>query len=734
MGRARMKSLLLLILTALCLLTRNADAQDFWEATGGPPGAYAFSVYQESFTDYYLTTYYGVFHSQDSCESWQKVWPESEHSNAPVPFLPIVESEGGYWSLQFNSRFLHAPSVAGPWSFVESLPDSMDRFYDISVDSENRIFVTARYHSYRDSCGCYVYGLVLLISEDEGQTWGVITWNQGEDIPPFEQLAIGPNDRIYAGYDNVYVSEDHGLSWNQEFLSHPYGVTDHFGIEDFEVASNGYVFGLGAQGVLRRRPFDTCWTVVDPEDGYDQSFLMSVSSQDIIYAIDSDDRSLWRSGDYGDSWIELTTMPTGIVAIRGISSFYKGEVFVFCDENRPSPWHSQDYGQSWQLDANGIVQSFVTEMVITPQGTIIASNGSLARSEDLGATWEVTAAIHSYYLSITADGIVFAIDFFGRGTWRSTDDGMTWQLIPEMHLYEVTRTASGNLIANASQLLRSTDSGDSWTPIPDSPQAVYYSEITTDLNGVIFVVGWEEPGSEPKLLRSLDDGDSWSSVETLPFDIDSTSVMIHRDDISGNLIIRAWDEIMHFYRTLDSGETWEELPQPLTGISDILYGPNGDVYAVGDGGYRLYRANLLEHSWEVVGEGPYEGYEDSRDVDYHPSGYFFMAKTGVWRSTDLDLSIFNITPAIPQKVSLHQSYPNPFNPVTTISFELPMTVQVSLVVYNIAGQEVETLVNEQRPAGTFNVSFDGSRLSSGMYFYTLNAGAVTETRKMVLVK
>jgi hypothetical protein len=72
--------------------------------------------------------------------------------------------------------------------------------------------------------------------------------------------------------------------------------------------------------------------------------------------------------------------------------------------------------------------------------------------------------------------------------------------------------------------------------------------------------------------------------------------------------------------------------------------------------------------------------------------------------------------------------------MTTISFDLPMASQVSLTVYNVNGQAVETLVNEQRPAGTFNVSFDGSRLSSGMYFYTLNAGAFSETKKMMLLK
>jgi uncharacterized protein YlxW (UPF0749 family) len=83
---------------------------------------------------------------------------------------------------------------------------------------------------------------------------------------------------------------------------------------------------------------------------------------------------------------------------------------------------------------------------------------------------------------------------------------------------------------------------------------------------------------------------------------------------------------------------------------------------------------------------------------------------------------------------LYPCYPNPFNPMTTISFDLPVTSEVSLTVYNVNGQEVQTLVNDRVSAGSHNITFDGARLSSGTYFYTLNAGAVTETKKMMLLK
>ena len=83
---------------------------------------------------------------------------------------------------------------------------------------------------------------------------------------------------------------------------------------------------------------------------------------------------------------------------------------------------------------------------------------------------------------------------------------------------------------------------------------------------------------------------------------------------------------------------------------------------------------------------------------------------------------------------LEQNYPNPFNPSTVIQFSLTAPGAVSLRVYNVIGQEVATLVNEARPAGTYRVSFNAGALASGVYFYRLSAAGGLVTRKMMLLK
>jgi hypothetical protein len=84
--------------------------------------------------------------------------------------------------------------------------------------------------------------------------------------------------------------------------------------------------------------------------------------------------------------------------------------------------------------------------------------------------------------------------------------------------------------------------------------------------------------------------------------------------------------------------------------------------------------------------------------------------------------------------SLNQNYPNPFNPATTISFTLPSKSFVSLKVFDLLGREVATLVNEQKSAGTYTQKWNAANVSSGIYFYRLQADKFTETKKLLLLK
>ena len=89
---------------------------------------------------------------------------------------------------------------------------------------------------------------------------------------------------------------------------------------------------------------------------------------------------------------------------------------------------------------------------------------------------------------------------------------------------------------------------------------------------------------------------------------------------------------------------------------------------------------------------------------------------------------------LPLSYGLSQNYPNPFNPVTKINYEIPKEGKVKLMIYDVLGREVKTLVNEVKQAGKYTVEFNGHNYASGVYFYKIEVGKFTEVKRMVLVK
>jgi hypothetical protein len=93
-----------------------------------------------------------------------------------------------------------------------------------------------------------------------------------------------------------------------------------------------------------------------------------------------------------------------------------------------------------------------------------------------------------------------------------------------------------------------------------------------------------------------------------------------------------------------------------------------------------------------------------------------------------DLSVY------PTEYSLYQNYPNPFNPITSIKYSIPKLSFVTIKIYDVLGSEVATLVNEEKPVGSYELNWNAVNLPSGVYFYRLQAGSFIQTRKMVLLK
>ena len=145
-------------------------------------------------------------------------------------------------------------------------------------------------------------------------------------------------------------------------------------------------------------------------------------------------------------------------------------------------------------------------------------------------------------------------------------------------------------------------------------------------------------------------------------------------------------------RTTDGGATWGAQPSGTTNaLNGVSFTDATNGTAVGSGG------KILRISGNVT------AIEDNKTIS-------------------------------PTKFILMQNYPNPFNPSTTIQYVIISRQFVSLKVYDILGREVATLVNEEKPIGSYRINFNGSKLTSGVYFYRLQTGSFTQTKKFVLLR
>jgi len=165
------------------------------------------------------------------------------------------------------------------------------------------------------------------------------------------------------------------------------------------------------------------------------------------------------------------------------------------------------------------------------------------------------------------------------------------------------------------------------------------------------------------------------------------------------------------YARSSNGIAWTKHPTPV-----LNTGPNGSWDQIGTvcGGVVMIRDTF--HIW-------YTGFDGSG-----------IARIGYAKSPRVNVGVDVANSNVPSEFSLGQNYPNPFNPSTMIRYGLPHKSDVQLLIFNTLGQQVSVLQNGEQEAGYHEVQFNGTALSSGVYFYRLRAGGFVETKQLLLLR
>jgi photosystem II stability/assembly factor-like uncharacterized protein len=386
-----------------------------------------------------------------------------------------------------------------------------------------------------------------------------------------------------------------------------------------------------------------------------------------------------------------------------------------------------DGGTNWTVStvtsASGLRCSGITAIDantawVTTKDPSGVTSGGIFKTTDGGSTWvKQTTAFQGI------GGNPNKIHFFDAdngvsvgdprdGYWEiytTTDGGSNWVRVPsgsipqplsgELGLEYRTATAVGNIFwfqTLSNSLYRSTDHGYTWTVADSVCGSTGFGFAFKDsLNGLAC-----DYFPENKISSTTDGGETWSSLPLDPvFTNLSTFYIAYASGTNGSYVITSHNPgIPGSAYTTDDGNSWIYINNTPIGPAAFFDCNTGWAGGVND------------EIWKW-------------DSDIFPCVV----------SVDDDFSLE------PEDYKLYHNYPNPFNPSTIIRYSIPTSEFVTLKVYDVLGNEVATLVNEEIPAGSYEVEFtshSGSdrNLSSGVYFYTLQAGSFTQTKKLILIK
>lgn len=369
-------------------------------------------------------------------------------------------------------------------------------------------------------------------------------------------------------------------------------------------------------------------------------------------------------------------------------------------------------------------------------------------SPDSGSTWHVNSFQPPVVLNDIAvlDSNTAVSVGNGGMTMRTTDGGINWTAVSSGvtdDLLSVSFIDSFGICGGLSQtILYSSDGGESW----DIAQGGFFGGGfwgAIMLSPQIGFIAGENSILQPLLGQTNDAGQHWNFN---PFYLDNNEGRATGVDFTdmfvGYVSARVWDGRGAIAKTTDSGSNWVTtfFNDPLWSIDFPISNASQVGYAVGDLGVILktYDAGI---SWQPQQSGTAFKLNKVYFIDFETgyavgeNGVMLRTTTGgepvtKMRSTDLRVNEFN----------LKQNYPNPFNPITSIRYKIPFVRgdkrnnPVALKVYDLLGNEMATLVNENKPAGEYEINFDAGQLASGVYLYRLSTGSFTLTRKMIVLK
>jgi photosystem II stability/assembly factor-like uncharacterized protein len=322
--------------------------------------------------------------------------------------------------------------------------------------------------------------------------------------------------------------------------------------------------------------------------------------------------------------------------------------------------------------------------------------------------------------------------YHGKKIYKSTNGGLSWteqqfQAYDFITAIYFINNSNGwlslyeGLLKNTSKIMKTTNEGVNWIEV------LSFEGKLQDIFFINPITGWTI-GLGGRILKTTNGGYNWFKQ------ISNTE-----NGLNSVFFINANTGFAVGYHatiliTTDGGNNW--INRSIAGsnieLHDVKLSDNNNGFIVGSGG-TILKTSDGGNNWINVISGTNHLLKSISLINNN--GWIVGSFRTILKTTNGGGIVNIYEPTImPVQFNLHQNYPNPFNPVTNISFSVAKSQLVKVIVYDINGKLVEVLLDKFINSGNYNIMFDGSKLSSGVYFYKIQTEGFSDTKKMILAK
>ncbi len=535
----------------------------------------------------------------------------------------------------------------------------------------------------------------------------------------------------------------------------------------------------------------TCWDIEFDPQNTQVIYTRLYSDQEIPWYQNSNAASMTKgtfySIDGGSSWKKLSSGSFTDMLVDGFSQLtssdnlpVRSSRIIITGGGGSNIKMSNNGGVSFQIKNKGIATVLVNRVTVDKYGRVfmgaeagaallrniqgIQSNWQFLnispKDERNGYNWQMVVAPEDSATVYFCKGEFSHFDNKGKGIYKyNLDSNVDGSVLPSTKfngfMYITTGNTSDTIYAgsHSSGVWMSIDKGNSWTKYETGlsekmVQTFYVSKITrlplycvTRLDSIHWSKSvfpdkggfykWDINNNKWQLKTTGLGAVVASDMKVSPFDENKIYISTFNNGI---------------FKSTNGGDSWTNISTTLGTFKSrvVEINPNNDDDIFIGTNHGIWESKNAGTSWDRLNFSGLKSYTIN-DIAISNNGDIFIAETGgsVQYIPGLITVIDNIKNIAPRQFLLSQNYPNPFNPTTTIRYDIQKVkaqnfaspqYNVKLIVYDVLGKEIATLVNKKQSSGRYAVEFNASSLSSGIYYYRLKAGNFTQIKKMILLK